>query len=64
MLSNDFFESTLKANVYIIVMPSILISFVIIVTSLLLMGFILDWSIIDKSNNDYVLQETFSRYLD
>ena len=58
-----FLESTLKAHADIIFMPSILISFIIIVVSLLLMGFILDWSIMDNSNNDYVLQEAFSRYL-
>lgn len=58
-----FLESLLKANADIIVMPSILISFTIIVVSLLLIGFILDWSIMDNSNNDYVLQEAFSRYL-
>ncbi|WP_192979601.1 hypothetical protein ACF0HT_13225 (plasmid) [Staphylococcus xylosus] len=58
-----FFEATLKENANTIVTPSILISFAIIIASLLLMGFILDWSIMDNSNNDYVLQEAFSRYL-
>lgn len=63
LLLMTFLESTLKAHADSIFMPSFLISFIIVLASFLLMGFILDWSIMDNSNNDYVLQEAFSRYL-